>query len=263
MEIKKKMELCRGIITVEGIVGVGKSTLLKLLVEELTDIKIILCPEPVDVWEEELVNEPIYVQQFLQQGKTIQPGTNALSEMYQRGIQNKENEIVAAFQYFAMVTRWKCLMQAIEEGIRGGGPFLIIGERIIFADGEIFVRSLIDQGRIDITTAAILSKTRNIVFGKIPELVRLIIKVEAPVETCQSRTKARGRKGEQDISEEYQKQLLKYHEEMYKSKENMGVQIFSVDWSQNNISESDIKRVKETLANKIRFDFLVWLAERY
>ena len=112
------------IVSIEGNIGAGKSTLVQTLKEKYTDCKdILFLQEPVDVWS-----------QIQQDGK------NMIELFYQ-----DQRKYSFAFQILAYTTRLQTIQQTVKEA-EENGVRVIVMERSLEADRNIFAKMLYDQG---------------------------------------------------------------------------------------------------------------------
>lgn len=115
------------IIFIEGNVASGKSSALEHL-KQTFENKILLLEEPVTDWQK------------VQSGKS--DSLNLLEHFYQ-----DFSKYGYCFQTFAFLTRMKRLLEALERA-RKEEKEMIICERSIFTDREIFLESLYENGSI-------------------------------------------------------------------------------------------------------------------
>jgi deoxyadenosine/deoxycytidine kinase len=182
MEFISKQKI---IISVEGNIGVGKSTFIKILESKWKDCEVV--SEPVDMWKEIVDNE----------------GKNILQTFY-------ENipRWAYSFQNIACITR----MMKIEEAIRNSKAKYIFLDRSLGTDKNVFEAMLYDQGQIN----KIEHSMYNLWCDFYHKYVRsqdnqIYIYLKASPETCSDRIKKRGRVEEESIELEYLKGLDKYH----------------------------------------------------
>ena len=170
------------IISIEGNIGSGKSTLLK----RITDLKydVVTLQEPVDMWN--TVKDA--------NGKTI-------LELYYAD----QKKWAFAFQMMAFITRARVLREAV----KSNPGKVIITERSVFTDKNIFAMMLHDSGTLDDVEYAIYLRW----FDELTEGITIdqIIYVRTEPIECEWRVKCRNRTGE-DIPIEYLESCHKYHE---------------------------------------------------
>ena len=175
------------IFSVEGNIGSGKSTLVKMLKERLKLIKnttVIYLPEPVSVWESIKAKD----------------GKNAIEKYYE----NPE-KYAFSFQMMAYISR----IHQLRETLRNNDNVIIISERSVFTDKEIFAKMLHDDGKIEDIEFNIYCKWFYEFVKDIP--VGGLIYVKTKPEICEKRVIIRNRKGE-TIPLTYLQNCHKYHE---------------------------------------------------
>jgi deoxyguanosine kinase len=170
------------IISIEGNIGSGKSTLLK----RITDLKydVVTLQEPVDMWN--TIKD--------ENGKTI-------LELYYAD----QKKWAFAFQMMAFITRARLLREAVASN----PGKVIITERSVFTDKNIFAMMLHDSGTLNEAEYAIYLRW----FDELTEGLTIdhIIYVRTEPTECEWRVKCRNRSGE-DIPIEYLESCHRYHE---------------------------------------------------
>jgi deoxyadenosine/deoxycytidine kinase len=114
------------IISIEGNIGAGKTTILQKIADRYAnDPSVVFLREPVDIWE------------------TIKDaeGTTILANFYM-----EPEKYAFSFQVMAFVTRLTLLRNAVKEN---PDCKLIVCERSLEADRNIFAKMLFDEGSID------------------------------------------------------------------------------------------------------------------
>lgn len=175
------------IFTVEGNIGSGKSTLVKKLkniFHYLDNIKIIFLDEPVSVWE----------------SIKDKSGKNIIEKYYEN-----QKKYAFSFQMMAYISR----IHQIKEILDNNNNVIIISERSVFTDREIFAKMLYDDKKIEEIEYNIYLKWFDEFVKDIP--VSGIIYVKTDPEICDSRVIKRNRKGE-NIPLSYLKNCYNYHE---------------------------------------------------
>ncbi len=175
------------IFSVEGNIGSGKSTLVKMLKKRLKLIKnttVIYLPEPVSVWESIKAKD----------------GKNAIEKYYE----NPE-KYAFSFQMMAYISR----IHQLRETLKKNDNVIIISERSVFTDKEIFAKMLHDDGKIEDIEFNIYCKWFYEFVKDIP--VGGLIYVKTKPEICEKRVIIRNRKGE-TIPLTYLQNCHKYHE---------------------------------------------------
>jgi deoxyadenosine/deoxycytidine kinase len=176
------------IVSVEGNIGSGKSTILSLLKKKYVNKdNIIFLQEPVDEWE------------------SIKDKNNMT--MLQKFYENQE-KYSFAFQMMAYISRLALLKDTIKQHPNS----IIITERCLNTDRYVFAKMLYDNGKLEDVEYEIYLKWFNH-FSELQKIQKVIYLKTDP-EICYSRVNKRSRIGESNISIEYLKECHKYHEDM-------------------------------------------------
>jgi deoxyguanosine kinase len=119
------------LISIEGNIGAGKSTLIELLKTKFPSV--VFVDEPVDVWG------------------TVKDsrGVTILEKYYEN-----QTRYAFAFQMMAFITRVSRLRTALESNPHS----IIVTERSVFTDREIFAKMLHDAGKIEVRKARLAAK---------------------------------------------------------------------------------------------------------
>lgn len=203
------------IISIEGNIGSGKSTLVSELQNHFKDNRDIgFLQEPLDIWN------------------TIkdEQGTTILEKFYQ------DNEKYAfQFQIMAFTSRLSLIKEALSKKYK-----FIITERSLFTDSHIFAKMLYDDKKISEIEYSIYKLLYNQFINEMP--VTQIIYVKAEPTTSSQRVITRNRTGE-NIPLEYLERCHSYHENWLTNvnREN----ILTLD------GENDIKKHPEIIGNWI------------
>ena len=172
------------ILSVEGNIGTGKSTVIQELQKNLSNRKdIVFLPEPVDVWN------------------TIKDdtGTTILEHYY------KDQDTYAfPFQMMAYISRLSLLRAALREN-----PAYIITERSLMTDRMVFASMLRDDGKISTIGYSIYLKWFDEFHRDLPPIEYVYMRCDPVV--SHERVIARARPGE-TIPIEYLKKCHDYHE---------------------------------------------------
>lgn len=177
------------IVSVEGNIGVGKSTFIDILKTKWNyDGGCEVVPEPVDLWKN-LVNTD---------------GKNILQTFYE-----DIPRWAYSFQNVACITR----MMKMEESIRNSSSKYIFLDRSLGTDKNVFEAMLHDQGQMN----ELEHQMYNLWCDFYHQYVRsqsnqIYIYLKASPETCTSRIKKRGRVEEETIGLDYLKGLNDYHD---------------------------------------------------
>ena len=167
------------IVSIEGNIGAGKSTLLALLKEHFPNAYFV--PEPVDEWD--TIRDKT--------GKTILERYYADPKKY-----------AFSFQMMAFITRVKLLKSAPKDR-------LVIIERSVYTDSEVFAKMLYDSGKLDDIEYSIYLKWFDELVGDLK--IDKIVYLKTSHLTCISRIKSRNRDGEH-IAPSYIAACQYYHD---------------------------------------------------
>ena len=179
------------IFSIEGNIGSGKSTIINMLKNKLKNIKnikntsVIYLPEPVEVWESIKDSD----------------GKNAIEKYYEN-----PDKYAFAFQMMAYISR----IHQLRETLKKTDNVIIICERSVFTDKEIFAKMLHDDKKIGNIEYNIYCKWFYEFVKDIP--VKGLIYVKTDPEICEGRVIKRKRKGEM-IPLSYLQNCHKYHED--------------------------------------------------
>lgn len=202
------------IISIDGNIGAGKSTLIRTVFPQLRDntgLNIYIADEPVDQWT----------------CTKSRDGKNILEYFYE----DKERWAYT-FQNYAFVTR--CLnikghIQKIQSNYQWWNPFVgkyyyIFTERSPMTDYHLFFQMLYDDGYLsDIEYNVYVSWFKLMKDGK---HLDAIIYIKSPVDLCHERISMRDRSGEHLIAKDYLVKLEQYHNRWFK---NVDIPILTLD----------------------------------
>jgi len=178
------------IVFIEGGIGCGKSTLVRHMQEycKKNSFKYLTIQEPVDIWN----------------SIKDENGKNIIEAFYEN--QTKYSFI---FQMMAYISRLERLKKACEEA--EGNYDLIICERSLHTDKNVFCKMLYDEGKIDTYGYQIYNKWFEYFQDFIKTYTFVYLKTDYNV--CFERVQKRHRNGESEISVEYLKKNNEYHDE--------------------------------------------------
>lgn len=188
-------------ITLDGIPGAGKSTILHELSDYLNNyrtennntnnINIVCLQEPVDEW----------VKMKNANGQT-------LFELYY----TNQKRYALAFQLQVLHTRF----DLFEKTIRENPDALIITERDIVSDYKIFTQMLYDNGMFEEIEFKLYQQLFESYNSRVKHMcdIQHRIYLATPVDVCFERMQKRGRKEEQNVMLDYLKKVEEYHEKM-------------------------------------------------
>ena len=184
------------IISIEGNIGAGKTTIIEQLEKQYKDIKsILVVREPVDVWENIKDSH----------------GESILAKFYK----NPE-KYAFSFQIMAFVTRLSLIRKLIKEN---PDCKLIICERSLEADRNIFAKMLYDDKMIDEINYKIYMKFYN--EYKNDFKLNGLVYIHTEEDICYKRVHKRNRKGEEVVPLEYLKKCKEYHQDWLINKKNI------------------------------------------
>jgi len=179
------------IISIEGNIGAGKSTIIDKLKDELkvfdAENKVVFIKEPVDIWES--MNEK-------------ETGKNIIQLFYE----NPEKWSFA-FQIMVFITQKKLIEDTLEKypNVR-----IIVSERSIEAGHNVFTEMLKEHKNINTLEKQIY----ELLYESNPYSLYLSIYLDVPPETCFQRIQQRAREGEigkTGVNIEYLKECDNYY----------------------------------------------------
>jgi deoxyadenosine/deoxycytidine kinase len=174
------------IISIEGNIGVGKSTFINILKNKWENCEIVL--EPVEMWKD-LKNTD---------------GKNILQTFYE-----DIPRWAYSFQNVACITR----MMKIEESIRSTKSKYIFLDRSLGTDKNVFEAMLYEQKKLNEIEHSMYNLWCDFYHKYVrPQDNQIYIYLKATPETCAQRIKKRARIEEESISLEYLEGLNKYHD---------------------------------------------------
>jgi deoxyadenosine/deoxycytidine kinase len=172
------------LITIEGGIGAGKSTVMNSLRMARPDL--VFLDEPVSLWESSGLLTAMY-------NGTVNPGT---------------------FQIAALSTRIAPLMAAIRRGAR-----TIVTERCPYSDYRVFTQANLKKGSVELKA---YEMAYHALLQAMPAIQVHIVYLHSEVNTLLERMKTRGRAAEavNDESQiqarrEYLEKLQTHHDEFY------------------------------------------------
>lgn len=191
------------ILSIEGNIGAGKSTIIEKMKERMSSDEVIFVKEPVDEWEHFRDNTD---------------GENILMKFYA-----DQTRYAFTFQVLAYTTRLALLRKTIREN---PAAKVIVCERSLDADRNIFAKMLHDSGKMsdiefqiyDHFFSEYSEKDEFRISQSPPNTPQIrynldgVIYIDADPEICSERIKKRSREGESGIPVEYLKSCRDYHE---------------------------------------------------
>lgn len=179
------------IISIEGNIGSGKSTFLKLLKENVKDVYFL--DEPVEQWD--TIKDEC--------GKTI------LENYY-----SDPKKYSFSFQMMAYISRLSLLRQAIKSNKYN----IIITERCLYTDKNVFCKMLYDDTMISVMDYTIYNKWFEEFTGLMDNIYYIYLKTDPQI--AEKRILHRNRKGE-TIKLEYLIRCNDYHDNWLNNTKNV------------------------------------------
>lgn len=200
------------IVSIEGNIGSGKSTLIEHLKNNYEKENIIYLEEPVKEWT----------------NIKDKDGTNILVKFYE-----DQKKYSFAFQMMAYISRLDLLRRTIKENPGA----IIITERSLYTDKYVFAKMLYDSNKIEEIEYNIYNKW----FSSMVDLAPLdkVIYMKTSADTSFNRILKRSRDGENNIEKDYIEKCNDYHNEMYKKlNDSDNIKKIIIDCT-NNIEEEN------------------------
>lgn len=181
------------IVSIEGNIGSGKSTLMKYLKDYFkNNDHVIFLKEPVDEWEKIKDNN----------GKTI------LEKFYE-----DQEKYSFPFQMMAYISRLNVLREALKSiNPLSHKKYIIITERSLYTDKLVFAKMLYESGKMEHVNYQIYLTWFQTFLEEFP--VHKVIYVKTLPEICHQRIISRSREGEENIPLDYLTSCYRYHEDM-------------------------------------------------
>ncbi len=220
------------IITVEGNIGSGKSTLIKYMKENLTNVSnvpVVYLPEPVHLWENiKSENDKNMIQLFYENQKKYS----------------------FSFQMMAYISR----LQIFKDAIRENPDSIIITERCLLTDYNIFAKMLYESGKM-LKEEYEIYKQWFEYFNEIK--VHQFIYIKTDPEVSYQRCVKRSRSGENNITLEYLQTCNKMHEDWFaKQHDNVHIIDGNIDNSIFNSYDLDLLRIKFMIQTDLKSQHL-------
>lgn len=206
MNMTSKLNIPK-IISIEGNIGSGKSTLISYLEQHFKhNPRICFIKEPVDEWN------------------TIKDerGITILEKYYEN-----QKKYSFSFQIMAYITRLSVLNKALKQNYD-----IIITERCIYSDKMIFAKMLYDNNIMEEIEYKIYTRWFNEFIKDIPKISLIYIKTDPHI--AKTRIEKRARIGE-NISYEYLLNCHQYHESWI---QNHTYDVLTLDGNQDIISNN-------------------------
>lgn len=176
------------ILSIEGNIGSGKSTIIEYLKNNYHNDDIIFLPEPVNEWDNIKDNE----------NNTI------LKKFY-----SNQKKYSFAFQMMAYISR----LNLLRNTIKNNPNKIIISERSLFTDKYVFAKMLYDSGNMEDVEYQIYNNWFQSFLDLAPISKMIYLKTNPKISF--DRISVRNRQGEDNIPYEYIKNCHLYHNNMY------------------------------------------------
>lgn len=180
------------IISIEGNIGSGKSTIFNFLKNILSKDEFYFVEEPVSEWL-----------------KIKDDKENIIEKFYKN-----QKKYAFSFQMMAYISRLKNLQQAI----KNHPTKIIITERNLMTDKNIFAKMLYHQKKIDEINYQIYNQWFNYFLQDLPIIKYIYIRTNPLI--CAERIIKRNRKGEK-IDIQYLFDCHQYHENWFEKEEKI------------------------------------------
>jgi len=198
------------IISIEGNIGSGKTTLIENLKEHYKDNnEIIFLKEPVDEWE--LIKDS--------------NGVTILEKFYEN-----QEKYSFSFQMMAYISRLNVLRTTLKS-LDANKKYTLITERSLNTDRYVFAKMLFETGKIEEINYQIYLNWFDAFSEEFP--VHKIVYVKAYSEICHTRICKRSRKGENIIPLSYLNSCHSYHENMIENNIVQNIETIVLDGNIN------------------------------
>ena len=198
------------IYALEGNIGAGKSTIMKIISNQFHDVEFV--EEPVNQWQN--LN-----------------GCNLLNAFY-----SDPKRWGFSFEFYSMLTKIQALLKAADSD----KPIIII-ERSILSN-KVFMDLSNDLGKLDKMEYAMLINTYNFYLEHVYPQIAGIIYLDTPVDECIRRITKRNRGEECTIEKSYLNSIKEKMDEICNSSTMMGIRIDGMY-----DCERDVKRVCDNI----------------
>ena len=170
------------IYTIEGNIGAGKTTILKIIGKNFDDVTFV--EEPVSQWQN-------------------LGGENLLEKFYQ-----DPERWGFTFEFYSMLSKIKCLMKAADSEKN-----IIIIERSILSN-KIFIDISKEMNKLNDLEYGMLINTYNFYRQNVYPILNGIIYLNTPVDVCVQRIIQRNRGGENNLDKNYLLMLKEKFDEL-------------------------------------------------
>ena len=180
------------IITIEGNIGSGKSTLIEEL-KKKNNNKIIFIQEPIDIWTSISVNNITILDKFYE----------------------NPSKYAFTFQMMAYISRLSLLKKTIKDN----PDCIIVTERCPLTDKQIFAKMLFDSNKIDPYSYQVYNMWFDEFFTSLPKHKHIYL--YSNPNNIINRIKKRDRQGEKKINIDYLNICHDYHEQFLNNNKDL------------------------------------------
>lgn len=211
------------IICVEGNISSGKSTTVSELKEYYkrnNRVKFLL--EPLSIWE----------------GIRDRDGNNMITKFY-----GDIKHYAFAFQMMAYISR----LEILRDALRDENVDIIITERSLFTDKNVFAQMLFDDGMLEDVEHEIYMRWFNSFIDDLPEAVIFYIRTDP--EVAMERLVKRNREGEGSVNLDYLKRVHTYHDNWLMNNPDVTIVDGNVDITSDKKPSDMLSRIIDDLMN--------------
>ena len=212
------------IISMEGNIGSGKSTLIKKLQDINTNIDLVFLDEPVDEWVKIKDDE----------------NNDILSKFYK-----DQKKYAFPFQMMAYISRLEKLKTALKTEHN-----YIFTERSLSTDKYVFAQMLYDGKIMGSCEYQIYNKWFDS-FNSDTAITHIVYVKTDPIK-CYDRIATRSRNGESNIEQEYLNTCHTYHEQMIKTQEQNNIPVLTLDGNRSIFDKPVLDKWLDDIHNFIK-----------
>lgn len=223
MSQQQQFPLKNCLISIEGNIGVGKTSFLNLLNQAL-NIPFELVPEPVAEW-----------QDFTQPGDGMPKSSsqNILGLFY-----SDPKRWAYLFQSLCFNSRIKNILPIKKQIEKDSSPKLYIFERSLESDREIFAKNFHLSGLFNEVEWLLYNEYYSFMTKEFAVPMNGIIYLRARSGVCMHRCKSRARDEETSLDLEYLEEMEARHEEWLRGREN----VLIIDAEENYLKDLNVQR---------------------
>lgn len=232
------------IISVDGNIGSGKSTMLEKAMQNIPNT--ILAQEPVKKWQnidgtgnkEDNDILSAFYNDMKDYGYKLQNFAYITRLRELRDVCDKIN----SFQWKPTRNLWCCITRK---------PIVIVSERSILTDKHVFAQMLYDDKLINVLDKKLYDEWFN--YFDTDYQIKHVIFIKSTPEISVKRIAKRGRESEKKITIEYLKSLLSYHNNWLNNSEKLNVLTLNTDDEFENDTPESVKRLAEHVSKISNF----------